>query len=129
MRRRDFIVGFALTGAWSLAARAQQPPMPLIGFMSGRSLKDSEHLVAAFREGLGEAGFVESQNVGIEFRWADGQYDRLPAIAAELVSRRVAILSGPEGDLVDRLQDLGFPPPCYPNYGAPDCCPGRSTSC
>ena len=99
MRRRDFIVGFALTGAWLLAARAQQQPMPLIGFMSGRSLKDSEHLVAAFREGLGEAGFVEGQSVAIEFRWADGQYDRLPALAADLVSRRVAVLVGLGGDV------------------------------
>ena len=73
--------------------------MPLIGFMSGRSLKDSEHLVAAFREGLGEAGFVEGQNVAIEFRWADGQYDRLPALAADLVSRRVAVLVGLGGDV------------------------------
>ena len=73
--------------------------MPLIGFMSGRSLKDSEHLVAAFREGLGEAGFVEGQSVAIEFRWADGQYDRLPALAADLVSRRVAVLVGLGGDV------------------------------
>jgi putative tryptophan/tyrosine transport system substrate-binding protein len=98
MRRRDFIVGFALTGAWPLAVPAQQQPLPLIGFMSGRSLKDSEHLVAAFREGLGEAGFVEGQNVAIEFRWAEGQYDRLPALAADLISRRVAVLVGLGGD-------------------------------
>jgi putative ABC transport system substrate-binding protein len=79
--------------------RAQQQPMPLIGFMSGRSPKDSAHLVAAFREGLGETGFVEGQNVAIEFRWADGQYDRLPAFAADLVSRRVAVLVGVGGDV------------------------------
>ncbi len=78
--------------AWPLAARAQQPAMPLIGFMSSRSPEDSAHLVAAFRRGLGEGGFVEGQNVAIEFRWARGQYERLPALAAELVSNRVVVL-------------------------------------
>jgi putative ABC transport system substrate-binding protein len=99
MRRRDFLS--ALGGAaafWPLGARAQQAALPVIGFMSGRSAPDSAHLVAAFREGLGEAGFVDGQNVIIEFRWADGQYDRLPALAAELVSRPVAVLVGVGGE-------------------------------
>jgi len=99
MRRRDFLS--ALGGAaasWPLGARAQQAAPPVVGFMSGRSAPDSAHLVAAFREGLGEAGFVDGQNVIIEFRWADGQYDRLPALAAELVSRPVAVLVGVGGD-------------------------------
>jgi len=99
MRRRDFLS--ALGGAaasWPLGARAQQAAPPVVGFMSGRSAPDSAHLVAAFREGLGEAGFVDGQNVIIEFRWADGQYDRLPALAAELVSRPVAVLLGVGGD-------------------------------
>jgi putative ABC transport system substrate-binding protein len=100
MRRREFIT--LLGGAAAtlpLAARAQQPAMPLIGFMSGRSPEDSAYLVAAFRQGLGETGFAEGQNVAIEFRWANGQYDRLPALAADLVSHRVTVLVGVGGDV------------------------------
>jgi putative tryptophan/tyrosine transport system substrate-binding protein len=94
IRRREFI--FTLGGtaaAWPLAARAQQPAMPVVGFMSARSPEDSEHLVEAFRRGLREGGFVEGQNVAIEFRWARGQYDLLPAMAADLVSRGVSVLT------------------------------------
>jgi putative ABC transport system substrate-binding protein len=98
MRRREFLFALAGMAAWPLGARAQQAAPPVVGFMSGRSAPDSAHLVAAFREGLGEAGFVDGQNVIIEFRWADGQYDRLPALAAELVSRPVAVLVGVGGD-------------------------------
>jgi putative ABC transport system substrate-binding protein len=98
MKRREFIALLASATAWPLAARAQQPVMPVIGFMSGRSPEDSVHLIAAFRQGLGEGGFVEGQNVAIEFRWARGQYDRLPALAAELVGRQVAVLAGVGGD-------------------------------
>ena len=100
MRRREFIT--LLGGAAAtlpLAARAQQPAMPLIGFMSGRSPEDPAYLVAAFRQGLGETGFAEGQNVAIEFRWANGQYDRLPALAADLVSHRVTVLVGVGGDV------------------------------
>jgi putative ABC transport system substrate-binding protein len=99
IRRREFIIALGgAAAAWPLAARAQKPAMPTIGWMSARSPEDSTHLVAAFRQGLGEAGFVEGQNVGIEFRWARGQYDQLPALAADLVSRRVAVLLGVGGD-------------------------------
>jgi putative ABC transport system substrate-binding protein len=92
MRRREFlgVLGGVAT-AWPLAARAQQV-MPLIGFLSSRSPSESAGVVAAFRQGLRETGFVEGQNLTIAFRWAEGQYDRLPALAAELVALRVAML-------------------------------------
>jgi ABC-type uncharacterized transport system substrate-binding protein len=93
MRRREFITlaGGAVT-AWPLAAHAQQSKMPTIGFLSGRSLASDFHLAAAFRQGLKEIGHVEGQNLTIEFRWAEGQFDRLQALAAELVSRQVAAI-------------------------------------
>jgi putative tryptophan/tyrosine transport system substrate-binding protein len=84
--------------ACPLAARAQQPALPVIGFMSTRSPEDSAYLLAAFRRGLAEGGFVEGQNVAIELRWARGEYDRLPEIAADLVSRRVNVLTAVGGD-------------------------------
>jgi putative ABC transport system substrate-binding protein len=90
MRRRDFIAAVGGAVVTSFAARAQQ--LPLVGFMSSRAQADSEHLIAAFRRGLAEAGFVEGQNVSVAYGWAGGRYDRLDAIVAEFVSRNVAVI-------------------------------------
>ena len=93
MRRRNFLgmIGGA-AAAWPLSAWAQQQPMPMIGFLSSRSPGESAGVVAAFRQGLGETGFVEGRNLAIAFRWAEGHYDRLPALAAELVGLPVVLL-------------------------------------
>jgi len=99
MRRRQFIVLVGGAALWSALAQAQQPTTPIVGFMSGRSPDDSSHLVAAFHRGLGETGFVEGKNLKVEYRWALGQYDRLPAFAAELVKRPVTILVAVGGDV------------------------------
>jgi putative tryptophan/tyrosine transport system substrate-binding protein len=99
MRRRQFLHILGGAAAWPLAAWAQQQAMPVVGFMSGRSPDDSVRVVAAFRDGLGEAGFVDGQNVTIEYRWGLGQYDRMPALAADLVNRHVAVLVGVGGDV------------------------------
>src|SRR5260370_2016419 len=94
MRRRDFIKIIAGSRtAWPLSARAQQAAMPVIGFLSSRSPVESAQLVAAFLDGLKRNGFVEGQNVRIEYRWAEGQYDRLARLASDLVNRNVAAIA------------------------------------
>jgi putative ABC transport system substrate-binding protein len=97
MRRRNFLTGIVVSTAMPLAARAQQSSMPVIGFLGSRSPEDSANLVAAFREGLGETGFVEGRNVAIEFRWAEGHYERLAALSADLVARKVSVIAAAGG--------------------------------
>jgi putative ABC transport system substrate-binding protein len=103
MRRRDFVRGFAgLAVSAPLAARAQQQPKPVIGFLSSASPTAYEHFLQAFKNGLGEAGYVDGENVSIEFRWAEDQYDRLPAMAAELVRHKVAVIFASGGPVPAR---------------------------
>ncbi len=92
MRRREFIAFVGGAAAWPLAVEAQQRAMPVIGFLSAREPGAWPHLVEAFRQGLNDIGYVEGQNVAIEYRWAEGQYDRLPTLAADLVRRQVAVI-------------------------------------
>jgi len=93
MRRREIITLLGGAVAWPVAASAQQPGMPVVGFLRSTTAASAAHLVTAFRQGLSETGFVEGQSVAIDYRWADNQNDRLPGLVAEMIRRRVAVIA------------------------------------
>ncbi|MGB8758434.1 MAG: ABC transporter substrate binding protein, partial [Pseudolabrys sp.] len=99
MRRRDFfkVIAGSVGAAWPLASRSQQPAMPVAGFLSSLSPLELTFVMPAFHQGLNEAGFVEGRNIAIEYRWAEGHYERLPALAADLVRRQVAAIAAISG--------------------------------
>src|SRR5262245_23401492 len=98
LRRRRFIALLGITAAWPLAVRAQQGEMPVVGFLNAQKAADFQHVVAAFLDGLHASGFVEGRNVAVKYRWAEGHYERLPALATELTGLRVSVIAATGGD-------------------------------
>ena len=111
MRRRNLMTVLAGAAAYPLLAGAQQKAMSVIGYLSSTSPIPAGFILAAFRQGLSETGYVEGQNVGIEFRWAEGRYDRLPALAAELVDRKVDLIAATGGIVSARGEKFNFVDP------------------
>jgi ABC-type uncharacterized transport system substrate-binding protein len=109
LKRREFITLIGGAVVWPCAARAQQPTMPVVGFIHILSPENVPHYVPAFREGLRETGFVEGQNVAVEYRWAHNQYDRLPELAADLVRRQVAVIAALGGDPCPQIVKAATP--------------------
>jgi len=102
MRRREFITLLGGAAAWPMAARAQQPATPVIGFLNGGTRDANASNVAEFHKGLGETGYVEGQNVAVKYQWVEGRYDTLPMLTADLVRRRVAVIVTPGFPLAAR---------------------------
>jgi putative ABC transport system substrate-binding protein len=111
MRRRDFIAGLGSVAAWPVVAQGQQPALPVIGYLGAQSADDDKNATVPFLQGLKEAGYVEGQNVAIEYRWAENQYDRLPALATDLIRRHVAAIlaSGTPATLATRAATTTIP--------------------
>jgi putative ABC transport system substrate-binding protein len=121
MQRRDFVMLLGLAMAWPLAADAEQPAMPVIGFLNTLAPEYLANPVAGFHQGLKEAGYTEGQNVAIEYRWAQGHYDRLPELAADLVRRKVAVIVASGGDPCPQIAKAATPtiPIVFATFGDP----------
>jgi putative ABC transport system substrate-binding protein len=119
MKRRQFISLLGGAATWPLAVRAQRPSIPVIGFLEATTAADTVYRVSAFREGLKEAGFIEGHNVAIEFRWAENKLDQLPALAADLAQRQVAVIVGPNVSMRAALAATSTTPIVFISGGDP----------